>query len=232
MPIALRTSGNAVRSSSGTSLVPAWASGVPALNDQLLLVIAEIVQDTIGLPAGWSLLGSQDAGTGLRAYAYQKKASASEAASYSITLDTATKGWAWIGAYSGVSAVAAVGFGQSTPGSGKTLSAPTLAVPEQGWIVNARASRRAATGSASSHTYSDAVPPAAERFDWSSDANSGNDVAGAVYDSNRPLPASSPSRSITSTITDEHTVMFSFALTPDVLPPLGSGSFVGWGIAA
>lgn len=228
MAIALRGTGSDSNSSGATGLSPGW-NVTPTNGDLCLAFISSIVQSGITIPAGWNLLGSYDMGSSLRAWAYWKVAN-NEAGGYNFTLGSAAKSWAWIGAYSGAKTDTAPAFGQDGD-LDTALLCPSLAVPASGWLVNAAATRRAATGAAASFTINDAQ--AVERFEFHTNAGSGNDAGGAVYDSNRALTAGNVQRTITSNTGQDMAVVFSVAFAPAVAPdppaPVG-GSFRGWGV--
>lgn len=228
MPIALRGTGSDTNATSDNDVSPAW-SVTPTNGDVLVAVIASIVQSGITVPAGWTLLGTLDAGSSLRSWAYARVASG-EPSSYTWTLGSSAKSWGWIGAYSGVASASTPGWAVASPLASTAHGCPSIAVPANGWLINAGAFRRTASGSASTFTVNDGS--AAERLDFSSNVGSGNDVGGAVYDSNRALAAASYARTITSSLAQDLDVMWSFALTPsDPTPPVGgTGTGARWGI--
>jgi hypothetical protein len=226
--IALRNTATFTLSSGSTpNLTPAWAGGVaPTNGDVMIAVISSIVQSAMTAPAGWTQLTTVDQGSSLRTWAYARVAS-SEPTSNTWTLGSSAKGFAWVGAYSGASITSTPGWTVATPGGGTAHASAATTVPANGWLVNVGCFRRTATGAASTYTINDAS--AAERMDFSSNAGSGTDAGGAVYDSNRALTAGSYTRTITSSQSETLDVVYSFVLTPDVLPPL-SGSGARWGI--
>lgn len=229
MPIALRASGSDLHSSAPASpyqLAPTF-SAQPASGDLLIAVLTSLVQGGITAPAGWTFITSQDQGSSLRSWAYYRVAGASEPLTPTWTLGNSAKSWGWAGAYSGVATASAPGWAVATPGASTAHGCPSIAVPANGWLVNAGAFRRTATGAASTYTINDGS--AAERLDFSSNAGSGNDIGGAVYDSNRALTAGTYARTITSSQGESLDITYSFALTPADAPPL-SGSGARWGI--
>lgn len=228
MPIALRTQTSFVRTSGNPDYDPAWPGSPPSNGDCLLMVVSILTQVTVTIPAGWTQLGVQDVGSALRVFAFAKVA-ASEPAGYHVELaGGGAKGYVWLGAYSGVKTVSTPGFAIAASGSLRSHVCPSLVVPANGWLVNAGGFRRGATGSPSTYTINDAS--AAERLDFSSDANSGTDAGGAVYDSNRSLAAGTYGRTITSSQDEDSGVVMSFALTPNDPTPIPSGTGARWGI--
>lgn len=222
MAIARRSTATATSASSTELLEAAW-NVVPVDGDVLVAVVGAIVQATLTPPPGWTLRATQDSGSALRQWLYTKIASG-EGPSTQWTLSSATKAWVWTGGYSGAD-YASIVFGSTTG-----LVTPSLAVPADGWLISAGAGRHAATGSASTWTFSDGS--GIELLDFGSNAGSGQDIAGAVYDSNRALAAASYSRTLTSTITETTSTSLGLAMGPAGAPPppLPSGSGARWGV--
>ena len=218
MAISRRATATATNATSNAVLSPAW-DVTPSNGDLLLAVIAGIVQVSITPPAGWTLLGTQDSGTTLRSWMYSRTA-ASEPASNTWTLASTTKCWAWCGAYAGVD-VSTLVHGRTTG-----LTTPSLAVPANGWLVSAAAGRHSNTGAPSTWTSSDGLD--SERLDFGSNVSSSQDVAGAVYDSNRALAAGSYTRTLSSSNTESQSVAEAFAFGPTVAPAPSTGA--RWGV--
>lgn len=228
MPIALRNTATFTAASGSTNNYTAnWSGGVaPTNGDVMVAVISSIVQSSMTAPSGWTLLTTVDQGSSLRTWAYARVAS-SEPTGNTWSLGSSAKGFAWVGAYSGASIVSTPGWTVSTPGGTTSHTSAAITVPASGWLITAGCFRRTATGSGSTYTINDGS--AAERMDFSSNAGSGNDTGGAIYDSNRALTAGSYTRIITSSQAESLDVVYSFVLTPDVLPPL-TGSGARWGV--
>lgn len=222
MAISRRNSAYDGKTASASTMSPAWTVQ-PVDGDLLVAVVAAIVQTTITPPSGWTLRGTQDAGSSLRGWVYTR-AAAAEPTSYTWTIASASKCFACILAY-------AEGDESSVVlASGTGLVTPTVAVPANGWLVSAAAGRHSNTGAVSTWTCSDGSD--SERMDFGSNVTSSNDVAGAVYDSNRALSAGNANRTLTSTNTETTSIAFSLAFGPTAGgggPPLSSTG-VGWGV--
>lgn len=228
MAIALRTSASATNSVNNTALTPAWPGAVPVDGDMLIAFAADINQSAISTPAGWSVLATQLAGSSLRMVAYWRRALA-EPLSNTWTVTTASRSWAWVGAYSGVSTslIPVIATGTDT---GLTLDCPAVSVLPDGWLINAHAGRHSTDGTVDTFHISDGS--AAERFEWGTNA-SPNDATASVYDSDRPLPAGTYTRTITAELSSQAVCsLMSIALAPEVIDGGGivSADGIRWGI--
>lgn len=211
-------------SPTSAELISANWNTVPVDGDTMIAILGAIVQATITPPPGWTLRTTQDSGSALRMWLYTKLASGEEPGTQ-WTLSSATKCWLWTGAYSGAD------YTSIAYNSTSALITPTLAVPANGWLITAGAGRHSAVGSPSSWSTSDGLD--AELLDFGSAAGSGQDIAGAVYDSNRALSAGSYARTLTSTNTETTAASIAVALgvaSGSTPPPLPSGSGARWGI--
>ncbi len=227
MAIAYRTSCNDVNSSGNTTLDPTW-SVVPTNGDVLIMCIASLTQSTITIPAGWNLLDQTDSGSGLRTWLYWKVA-ASEPSQYNVVLGGGgAKAWAWVAACDDVRDTEDPPGAVATPNLGGTTHAcPSVSVPANGWLLNIGAFRRPFSGT---RTYTINDGSAAERFEFATSSASGNDIGGAVYDSNRALTLGSYARTITGSGTESTEVLYSIVLTPATVPPISGGGGSRWGI--
>lgn len=219
MPIARRATASATNPTSATTLTGTW-NVTPVNGDLLVAVVAAIVQTTITPPSGWTLLATQDSGSALRGWLYSRTA-ASEPGSNTWTIGSSSKCFLQCAAYSG-----------ANPGSLVSLSStgtttPAVTVPDQGWLVSAAAGRHATTGVASTWTVNDAQ--ALELLDFGSSGGS-QDIAGAVYDSNRALSSGSYSRVLTSSQTETTSIAFAVAFGPTSTGGGGGTTGARWGI--
>ncbi|GAA3750748.1 hypothetical protein [Micromonospora maritima] len=158
-------------------------------------------------------LGTQVDGTNLSSFAYARKA-ATEPPTYTWDLVSGRKNAGWIGAYKGLDAttpIAAFASKASTT-DGTVHTAPTVAVPEGGWLITMVLTRHTNTGTATTWTCSDTSD--VERWDAASNAAGSQDITVAVYDSGRPLPAGNYARTLTASQTQTEVVLWSIALAP------------------
>ena len=228
MAIALRTSAFAANSVNNTSLTPTWPGSVPVDGDVLIAFAANINQSNINTPTGWTVLATQLAGSSLRMVAYWRRASA-EPLSNTWTVATASRSWAWVGAYSGVSTSLIPQIATATD-TGLTLDCPAISVLPDGWLINAHAGRHSTDGTVDTFHISDGS--AAERFEFGTNAPT-NDATGSVYDSDRPLAAGSYARTITAELSSQAVCStMSIALAPEVIDGGGivSADGIRWGI--
>lgn len=186
MTVALRASANVVNGTAGTSVTVSKPAGT-ADGDFLLAFVAETGTGTITPPAGWALIGSVANGSNVTMAAYWK-AAASEGASWTWTLGASVRNWGWVGAYTGVDTSAPIiTSGSSTP---SYIISPASSVGYHtddlhllpGYAeVSAVAAVRTASGTGTTWT-SGANTGATERFDGTTNAGSGTDIAGSVCD--------------------------------------------------
>ena len=230
MAIALRTAASATSSVNNTSLTPAWPGAVPVDGDMMIAFVADINQSAITPPTGWNLLVNQNAATSLRMAAYWRRA-LSEPVDNTWTIATATRCWAWVGAYSGVHPSDIPAYASATD-TGLALDCPAITVAADGWLINAHAGRHSNDGTVDTFHISDGS--AAERFQFGTNAPT-NDATGSVYDSDRALTAGSYSRTITAELSSQAVCsVMSIALAPEV-DSGGGGIVTGpagsrWGI--
>lgn len=169
--------------------------------------IGLIGQVAITAPAGWTLIGTQDAGGSTRYATYFKVAGGSEPASYTWSwAGNPFKNSGWIASYSGVDTDDPIADSAST-GTGATTAA--VDVPEGGLLDVGAFERHAATGSAT--TWTDASDT--ERLDHGSASGSGQDMSHAVYTSSG-LAAGSYSRTLTPSQTVAQVATWAVALRP------------------
>jgi hypothetical protein len=224
MTIARAVDGTDSHGTSASTTAVTLASGPPD-GAQLLAVLFQIVQQTpSGIPAGWTLLATQNAGSNAQSLLYGKvAASEGTTPTYQWTLPSATKSGLWVGAYTGVDTTAGPTVAAAAPGSGTSLGMPSVAVGNQGWLISCATCRHAATGSASSFT----LAGDSERLDFGSNVGSGSDISAFCYDAG-PLSAGSFARTVTASQTEGQIAALSIAL-----PALGapSSTLAGrWGI--
>jgi hypothetical protein len=203
----------ATLNSAGTTSVTVNVPAGTADGHLLVTVIGIIGQETITAPAGWTLIGTQDAGANVRTAAYWRVAS-SEPASYNWSWTSSFKNSGWIGAYSGVYTTDPIddfdSDGTATPGTGFAAAA-TVGDPA-GFLITSAFERHAFTGAATTWTSSDTSD--GERVDQGSNAGSGFDISHAVYDSGRRLNPGAATRTLTASQATGQTATWAIALTP------------------
>ena len=181
----------------------------------MVALIGLIGQDAITAPAGWTLIGTQDAGSNVR-YASYYRVAGSEPANYTWSWAGSFKSSGWIRTYSNVDTTSpiAASFSVGTSVSGTGFAAGPVTIPEPaGFLVYGVFERHPASGSATTWTTSDGSD--AERLDHGSNGGSGQDMSHATYDSNRRLPAEATSRTLTASQTVSQVATWAIALTPD-----------------
>ncbi len=222
MAIARRSKATASSATSTNVLTTTW-DVTPVDGDTLVALVVGLVQTTITPPAGWTQVQTQDSGSALRGWLFTK-AAAGESSSNLWTLGTNTKCFAATAGYSGAD------FSTVVTGSNNgVLVTPSLTVPANGWLFTAAGARHAAAGAgASTWTTSDGSD--LELLDFGSNAGSGNDIAGGVYDSNRALAAGSYTRTLTSSKSEVATITFAVAVGPTGAAPPPAGTGARWGV--
>lgn len=192
MAVAFRSQNTVTNSTAGTSVTvnkPAGIvdTGVNSGRDMLIAIIGTNGAPTVTAPAGWTLIQLNGA-AGPEIAAYWKLAS-SEGASWTWTLGTSQRNWGWVGAYTGVDPDSPVDSTVSSDidlTSSTTLDVSSYARPG-GMAVAAAVASRTATGSATTWTTTGIALTGSvtttERFDTSTNAGAGTDIAGVVGDS-------------------------------------------------
>ncbi len=206
-----RTDASTVNASAGTSLVVAKPTGTVS-GDLLLAVIAAASQTTITAPAGWTQVATQDAGANLRSRVYRRTAGGSEGSNYTWTLGASARNYGWIGCYEGFDPTdpvpEALAF-TATSGSGFN---PTDVEPvEEGTIVTAAVALRTASGSGTTWQATN-ISDGVERDDSTTNAGSGLDIAGAVYE------GTSDATSVIASQSQTQVVVWSISLRPYFVP--------------
>lgn len=183
------------------------------------LMIARIMlisQVTVTAPAGWTLVGSQDAGSNLRYLVYRRVAS-SEPTSYTWTWTGLgfTKNAGRISTYSGVDTTDPIAdfasTGTATSGTSFATNAVTAPSPA-GYLAYGVAERHPATGAAT--TWTTTTIDDAERLDHGTASGSGQDLSHAVFDSARRLDAGDYTRTLTASQTVSQIATFAVVLRP------------------
>lgn len=218
-----------VTNATSTTAVTPVLAAAPTSGNLLIAVLTAISQTTITAPTGWVLLGSQDAGSNTRAWAYYKAAGAAEPASNTWTIGTATKNWGVVLEYSGWDPATPPVFAGVADASSTSMLTPSIVVPEGGWLVSAAGTRHTATGTASVWSTSDGSDVL--RLSFGSNAGTGADIAGGVFDSNRGLVSAAYTRTLTSTNTEGQVAALAVAFGP-VQPPLPPALSARWGVFA
>jgi hypothetical protein len=212
MAVAFVDDAEVVNGTAGTDITVSRPPG--AANGHLLIAFAAAVGNpTISTPAGWTLIGTQDASTNVRLAAFWKVASG-EPASWTWTLGTSQRNWGWVGAYSGVNTSlpihASRGTADTTAGTGFT-STPVIELTSGGVGVSAVAAVRTASGAAATWTGSGQN----ERADLSTNGGAGTDIAGMAQDSAyTSLPPASYGPTWTASLSQTAGAMWALTLTP------------------
>lgn len=233
MAVAFRQGASDTHGSSSAAITLTWSGAAPPDGDRMVAMIGVITQTTITAPTGWTLLGQQDNGTSLRMWAYYRDA-ASEPSSNVWSLASATKSWAYVGSYSGVDLTVAPPLFAMATSSGTAMTAPSITLLDQSWLITAVTGRHTNTGAVTTWTINDAS--AAERLDFASNVTSSNDVSGAYYDSNRALtPAGAYARTVTASQSEALAALMQVGLSPagsggGTPPPTGTGVGARWGV--
>lgn len=179
MTVAFVNDADVTNATAGTTVVVSRPAST-ANGHVLVAFIAMTNLATITPPAGWNLIGSQDASTSTRIVAYWKLASG-EPASWTWTLGSSQRNWGWVGAYSGVKTTAPIhdsqGTADTTAGTAFALS-PSVEITSGGAGVSAVSAIRTASGTGTTWTGSSTN----ERADLSTNAGSGTDIAGCVQE--------------------------------------------------
>lgn len=213
--------GETLNSSGTTSVTVSVPAGTLA-GDVMIALVGLISQTAITAPAGWTLIGTQDAGANTRYAAYSKVASASEPSSYAWSWTGSVKNSGWIGTYRNVDASDPVADSDSngTSVAGTAFPTDAVTVPDPaGHLVTGVFERHSFTGAATTWTTSDGSD--AERYDTGTNAGSGFDIAHAVYDSNRALDPGDVTRTLTASQSTGQVATWAIALRP-VAPTAGS----------
>lgn len=202
--------------SNNTTAGTSCAVSVPAgtrREDVMVALIGKIDQAAITPPAGWTLIGSQLAGSNVIYEAYYRVAQASEPASYSWSWGVAAKNIGWIGSYRNVDTAAPVATsassGSSTPGTTFSTPVPSAVVAGVS-IIRSVFERHPFTGAANTWTISGGT----ERMDLGSNGGSGQDDSHAVYDNTASVGGTPTVRTLTASQTVNQTAMWTIALAP------------------
>lgn len=208
MAIARVTDATDVHGTSASSVSVTLAANPPD-GAQMLAVLYQIVQQTpSSVPAGWTLLATQNAGSNTQILLYSRVASGEGVTpTYTWTLPGASKCALWLGVFSGVDTAAVPTVAAAAPGSGTSLGMPSVAVGNQGWLITAAACRHSATGSASSYT----LAGDSERLDFGSNVGTGSDIGAFCYNAG-PLSAGTFARTVTASQTEGQIAALSIAL--------------------
>ncbi|MEO3923016.1 carbohydrate binding domain-containing protein [Micromonosporaceae bacterium B7E4] len=177
MTVVYRADADVTNGTAGTSAVVSRPTGTTD-GDLLIAIVGVVGTPTITAPAGWTLIGTQDASTSVRIAAYRKVAS-SEPSSWTWTLDSSQRAWGWVGAYTGVDVTDPVidWAGTSDATAGIAFLGPEADISIGAVGIGAIASVGAASGVASTWTMSDT-----ERADLGTNGGSGTDVSGSVVE--------------------------------------------------
>lgn len=143
MTVALRADSEVTNSSAGTSVVLTKPAGT-ADGDVLIAFVAEIGVGSITAPAGWTLIGSEPAGSTLTVAAYRKVA-ASEGASWTWTLGASVSNLGWVGAFTGVDTTAPVAASAGVDGV-ETVTGDDVVFRPHGMLVQCGATVGVASG--------------------------------------------------------------------------------------
>lgn len=187
--------------------------------DLLLAFVGLIGQVAITAPDGWTLEGTRDAGANVRVACYRRWADASEPDDYRWKF-SAYKNWAVIAAYRGVDPDDPVDASSGTSSSGTSHTSPSVTAVSGDWLATAVCARHSFTGSTT--TWSTGTGTDSELFDGGSNAGSGVDISGAVYDSNTTVSAGAVSRTLTSSQSESQIGLWSVLLHA---APESGGSF-------
>lgn len=181
-----------VLATSGTTTVITTPTGI-AVGHRLIAVLGSVAASTtITPPAGWTLIAEYAPTTALRTAAYFRNVTGTEAANYTWTFSVSGRMFGYIVAYSGCDLTAAPTYGvkSGTVDSVGPHAAPTVVVPNQGWLVTAVGARQS-PGTAGQVPWSINVATEAERWDiTAANTSTGAQLPSAFYDSNGPLAAS------------------------------------------
>lgn len=186
MSVAVRSSASVVNGTAGTSVVVSKPTGTTN-GDFLVAFIAEAAVATITAPAGWSLIGSLDAATGLR-FACYRKVAASEGASWTWTLGSSARNWGSVHALTGVDTSNPIASSASDADTGGGFGGlgndPISNFPRHGLMLTGLAATLTAPGVATTWTPYTNTPYDAdhqtELVDVSTNAGSGTDITGTV----------------------------------------------------
>jgi len=198
----------------GTSCVVAVPTGTKR-NDVMVALIGKIDQAAITPPAGWTLIGSQLAGSNVIYEAYYRLATASEPANYTWSWTGSFKNIGWIGSYRNADPLAPIlgsaSTGTNTPGTAFSTPVPAVTVPAGGGIIRSAFERHAATGATNTWTISSST----ERMDAGSNGGSGQDDSHAVYDTTLNVAAAPAVRTVTASQTVSQIALWTIALSPN-----------------
>ncbi|MFC6017805.1 hypothetical protein ACFP2T_16510 [Plantactinospora solaniradicis] len=175
MTIAFRADADVTNGTAGTSVVVARPTGTTT-GDVLIAFVAATGLPTITAPAGWTLIGTQDASTALRIRAYWRAAS-NEPVSWTWTLGSSQRSWGWVGAWSGVDTTNPIyGSESASYGSGTSTVTDGVALHRaSGYGLFAVAGVRTASGTGTTWT-----SVWDELADLSTNGGSGTDITGCV----------------------------------------------------
>lgn len=229
MTVAFVNDADVTNGTAGTSIVVSRPTGTTD-GHVLVAFVAMTNLATVTPPAGWNLIGSQDASTNTRIAAYYKVAS-SEPTSWTWTLGSAQRNWGWVGAYSGVKTSAPIhdsqGTSDTTAGTAFALS-PSVEITSGGAGVSAVSAVRTASGTATTWTGSSTN----ERADLSTNAGAGTDIAGCVQETvYTGVPTGNHLPSWTASQSQTAGAMFAITLQAEFLAP-AAGARVGFTVEA
>lgn len=160
-------------------------------------------------PAGWTLLGTRDAGNFLRTRVYLRVAGSSEpSAGYLWEWDASFKNLGVILVYRGLSALSPLSFSAASGEEGTGHDTPQVDLSSGGWLLSLVAGRHDGTPQ---RTWTSSEGGDSERFDDGS-AASGKNITGAVYDSGEITTPGSYQRTLTSSATVSLVAVWSLAL--------------------
>lgn len=161
-------------------------------------------------------------GTNLTGRALYRTAG-TEPSSYAFGVSSAVKAAAWVGAYRGVHPETPIADWALAAGDeGTSHATPAVDVPAGGLLVYGAVTRHT-PGGAGVVTWSSSGTDPAERYDAASNAGSA-DITFAVFDSGTTFASADTgvTRTLTSSGTVDHVVVFALALAP-ASPPPGAG---------
>lgn len=197
------------------------AVNVPAgtkQGDVMVSLVGKIDPASITAPAGWTLIGTQTAGSNVIYGAYYRVALAGEPASYTWTWGVNAKNVGWIGAYRNADVSTPIAGSASTgtnvSGTAFDTPVPAVTVPQGGRTIRSVFERHAATGATNTWT----ISAGTERMDLGSNGGSGQDDSSAVYDVGVSTAGTPPVRTVTASQTVSQIALWTISLNPSPLP--------------
>ena len=217
MAISLRAAGTFDHDTGATG---GWAVPKPtgtASGDVLIAIVGAIgssvtFSDTTG---GWTLIGSETTNSNINLSAYWRVAGGSEPSTYTFTPSAGVKGFGCIVAYTGADTTNPIdSSAHNTVTSSATVTPADTISSSNCWLLVAAIGRHTAAG-AGARTWSDSDGSDASRYSHGTNAGSGFDFTGGVFDSNRALTSGSASRTLTtSTSTENAASWWAIAIKP------------------